>query len=53
MIEFRASQESRHILDSYGIPDECLASCSPNINYDGTVNVTDLLQLLAAWRACP
>ena len=27
--------------------------CPPDINSDGSVNVTDLLDLLAAWGACP
>ena len=40
-------------VDVDGIPDECLASCPPDVNSDGTVNVTDLLALLAAWGVCP
>jgi len=28
-------------------------SCAPDLNSDGTVNVSDLLELIAAWGACP
>ena len=31
----------------------CPLACLSDINGDGTVNVTDLLALLAAWGACP
>lgn len=40
-------------VDADGIPDECLVSCPPDTNGDGSVNVTDLLALLAAWGVCP
>ena len=31
----------------------CLAACPADINGDASINVTDLLALLAAWGACP
>ena len=34
------------------IEDECPAECAPDINGDGTVNVSDLLQLIGAWGPC-
>lgn len=34
-----------------GIPDECFAPS--DYNYDGKVNVSDLLTLLSAWGNCP
>ncbi len=34
-----------------GIPDEC--ECPQDINGDGTIDVLDLLILLASWGACP
>ena len=38
--------------DDDGIIDTC-AACAGDANLDGSVNVTDLLQLLAAWGGCP
>ena len=38
-------------LNGNGIPDECEV-CPADINADGTVDVLDLLQLLAAWGPC-
>ena len=35
-----------------GIPDECEA-CPADVNGDGTVDVVDLLILLATWGPCP
>ena len=34
-----------------GVPDECFAPS--DYNYDGRVNVSDLLTLLSAWGNCP
>jgi len=34
------------------IAEVCLADCPADINGDGTVNVSDLLSLIAAWGPC-
>jgi hypothetical protein len=42
--------------DDDGVPDECAALCAadfiPDPGGDGTVNVSDLLSLLASWGPC-
>ena len=38
------------LLASWG---PCSPPCLPDTNFDGFVNVTDLLALLGAWGACP
>ena len=34
------------------INDECYSSCPADINEDGNVNVTDLLEVVASWGEC-
>ena len=34
------------------VAEECPAECAPDINGDGIVNVSDLLQLIGAWGPC-
>ena len=44
---------SRHKPNRRGGPSPPVGDCIGNIDFDGTVAVTDLLTLLAAWGPCP
>lgn len=39
--------------DGNGIPDSCEPTCDSDVNGSGTVNVSDLLQVINQWGACP